>query len=75
MSTMDEGKRRKRPRRSFTDDFKAGAVRLVLDEGKARMVVLNADSRAPPHGRTNSRTHRGRKGCTRPTSSGMHWVP
>jgi transposase len=23
-----------RPRRSFTDDFKAGAVRLVLNEGK-----------------------------------------
>jgi transposase len=34
VSTMDEGKRQKRPRRSFTDDFKAGAVRLVLDEGK-----------------------------------------
>jgi transposase-like protein len=32
VSTMDEGKRQKRPRRSFTDDFKAGAVRLVLDE-------------------------------------------
>jgi len=31
---MDEGKRQKRPRRSFTEDFKAGAVRLVLDEGK-----------------------------------------
>ena len=24
----------KRPRRQFTDEFKAGAVRLVLDEGK-----------------------------------------
>jgi len=32
---MDEGKRQKRPRRSFTDEFKAGAVRLVLDEGKS----------------------------------------
>ena len=32
---MDEGKRQKRPRRSFTDDFKASAVRLVLDEGKS----------------------------------------
>src|SRR5437016_5557683 len=32
---MDEGKRQKRLRRSFTDEFKAGAVRLVLDEGKA----------------------------------------
>src|SRR5438067_12353671 len=31
---MDEGKRPKRVRRSFTDEFKAGAVRLVLDEGK-----------------------------------------
>jgi len=34
VSTMDEGKRQKRPRRSFTDEFKAGAERLVLDEGK-----------------------------------------
>jgi transposase len=32
---MDESKRQKRPRRSFTDDFKASAVRLVLDEGKS----------------------------------------
>ena len=24
----------RRPRRQFTDEFKAGAVRLVLDEGK-----------------------------------------
>ena len=31
---MAEGKKQKRPRRSFTDDFKAGAIRLVLDEGK-----------------------------------------
>ena len=28
-------KRSRRARRSFTDEFKAGAVRLVLDEGKA----------------------------------------
>jgi transposase len=34
MRTMEDGKRPKRPRRSFTDEFKAGAVRLVLDEGK-----------------------------------------
>src|SRR5215216_5025448 len=26
--------RKRRPRRQFTDEFKAGAVRLVLDEGK-----------------------------------------
>src|SRR5256885_4647278 len=39
MRTMEEGKRPKRARRSFTDDFKAGAVRLVLDEGKTVMKV------------------------------------
>ena len=31
-----EGKgRSRRERRSFTDEFKAGAVRLVVDEGKS----------------------------------------
>ena len=34
MSTMADTKR-KRPRRGFTDEFKANAVRLVLDEGKS----------------------------------------
>jgi transposase len=34
MSTMAERKS-KRARRSFTDEFKAGAVRVVLDEGKS----------------------------------------
>ena len=33
MSTMPETKR-KRSRRSFSEEFKAGAVRLVLEEGK-----------------------------------------
>jgi transposase len=33
MSTMSDPKPR-RTRRSFTDDFKAGAIRLVLDEGQ-----------------------------------------
>jgi len=33
MSTMAEPKR-KRTRRSFSDEFKAGAVRLVLEEGQ-----------------------------------------
>ena len=31
---MAEGKKQRRPRRSFTDEFKAGAVRLVLEEGR-----------------------------------------
>ena len=33
MSTMADTKAR-RTRRSFTEDYKTGAVRLVLDEGK-----------------------------------------
>jgi transposase len=31
---MGSGKAGRRPRRQFTDEFMAGAVRLVLDEGK-----------------------------------------
>jgi transposase len=31
---MEQSKKPKRARRQFTDEFKAGAVRLVLDEGK-----------------------------------------
>ncbi len=34
VSKMEQPKRQKRARRSFTDEFKAGAVRLVLDEDK-----------------------------------------
>ena len=30
-----EQKKQKRPRREFSDEFKAGAVRLVLEEGKS----------------------------------------
>src|ERR1700694_5818219 len=34
MSRMGSSKRARRPRRKFTEEFMAGAVRLVLDEGK-----------------------------------------
>ena len=34
MSTMAKPTRNRRPRREFDEEFKAGAVRLVLDEGK-----------------------------------------
>ena len=34
VSKMEQSKKQKRTRRQFTDEFKAGAVRLVLDEGK-----------------------------------------
>jgi transposase len=30
----EESKKSRRPKRVFTDEFKAGAVRLVLDQGK-----------------------------------------
>ncbi len=32
---MEQKKNKKRHKRVFTDEFKAGAVRLVLDEGKS----------------------------------------
>jgi transposase len=35
MSSMGSSKANRRARRRFTDEFKAGAVRLVLDEGKS----------------------------------------
>src|SRR5437762_14077421 len=34
-TTMTATPKRRRPRRRFDDDFKAQAVRLVLDEGKS----------------------------------------
>ena len=39
MSSMADGKKPRRPRRAFTDEFKVGAVRLVLDEGKTIAAV------------------------------------
>ena len=34
MSTMANTAKARRPRRRFTEEFRAGAVRLVLDEGQ-----------------------------------------
>ena len=34
VSHMEQAKKKRRERRSFTDEFKLGAVRLVLDQGK-----------------------------------------
>jgi|SRR6476660_3971782 len=34
MGSMADGRRSPRPRRSYTAEFKEGAIRLVLDEGK-----------------------------------------
>lgn len=35
MSDMESPRRSRRPKRAFTAEFKAGAVRLVLDEGQS----------------------------------------
>jgi transposase len=35
MGSMATTEKRQRARRSFTDEFRAGAVRLVLEEGKS----------------------------------------
>lgn len=35
MSKLDKKNGERRPRRRFTDEFKEGAVRLVLEEGKS----------------------------------------
>ena len=66
MATMTEHKAR-RTRRSFTEEYKAGAVRLVLDEGKtvaaaARDLGLTEKSlrnRESRPGRTARRARRG----------------
>lgn len=39
MSKFKKSSGERRPRRSFTDEFRAGAVRLVLDEGKSISAV------------------------------------
>jgi transposase len=36
---MADTSKRRRPRRQFSDEFKEGAVRLVLDEGKSVSAV------------------------------------
>ncbi len=43
MSRMETDKHGRRVRRQFSDEFKAGAVRLVLEEGKS----INAVAREP----------------------------
>lgn len=46
-STVEQSKKQKRARRQFTDEFRAGAVRLVLDEGKTKAQVAR-DLDLPP---------------------------
>ena len=43
MSRMETDKRGRRVRRQFSDEFKAGAVRLVREEGKSISARANPD--------------------------------
>ena len=70
MSSMKEQEGRgKRPRRAFTEEFKVGAVRLVLDEGKtiaqvARDLDLSANSVATWVSQARADRSKGKTGLT-----------
>lgn len=70
MSSMKEQEgRSKRLRRAFTEEFKAGAVRLVLDEGKtiaqvARDLDLSANSVATWVSHARADRTKGKTGLT-----------
>ncbi len=70
MSSMKEQEgRSKRLRRAFTEEFKAGAVRLVLDEGKtiaqvARDLDLSANSVATWVSHASADRSKGKTGLT-----------
>ncbi len=69
MSHMVEEKRQRRRRRSFSDEFKAGAVRLVLDEGKsinqvAKELDLTASALGDWVARARADRSKGRTGLT-----------
>jgi transposase len=69
MSRMSKEGRGRRTRRQFTDEFKAGAIRLVLDEGKtvgavARELDLTPSALADWVRRAQADRTRGRTGLT-----------
>jgi transposase len=69
MSRMPNPKPARRQRRQFTDEFKAGAVRLVLDEGKtagavARELDLTQSALADWVRKTQAERTNGRSGLT-----------
>lgn len=51
MAIMEDKKDRSRSRRSFTEEFKANAVAMVLDDG--RKIVDVADAIGPARGRAS----------------------
>jgi transposase len=66
---MKQDRPKKRPRRSFTEEFRAGAVRLVLDEGKtiaqvARDLDLTASALSTWVGQARADRTNGKTGLT-----------
>jgi len=69
MSTMAHSTKLRRPRRRFTEEFRAGAVRLVLDESKtagqvARELDLTASALRNWVDRARADRTKGRTGLT-----------
>ena len=69
MSRMGSGKKGRRLRRRFSDEFKEGAVRLVLDEGKtvgavARELDLTASALSAWVRRAQVERTKGKTGLT-----------
>jgi len=69
MSGMEPGTKTRRARRQFTEEFKAGAVRLVLDEGKtigavARQLDLTPSSLGKWVGQARADRTKGKTGLT-----------
>ena len=78
MSTMANTAKSRRPRRRFTEEFKAGAVRLVLEEGQTVGRVsreLDLTESAVRNWVDHARADRTRRWCAdsaRWASSGRH---
>src|SRR5512145_3138655 len=69
MSRMANPTKGRRPRRQFDDDFKAQAVRLILDEGKtvgsvARALDLTETAMRAREQRARAARRRGKTGLT-----------
>ncbi len=69
MSAMGSSDRPRRARRQFSDEFKAGAIRLVLDEGRsigavARELDLTASALASWVQQARADRTKGRTGLT-----------
>ena len=75
MSTMLKTTKSRRPRRQFDEEFKAGAVRLVLDDGQtvgrvARELDLTESALRTWVDRARADRTNGRTGLTTPLN---HW--